>query len=523
MPGIGTGLFSYSGSGGLIGGGASTLGVSLAANASGGLVAGGQVSISGMVYGYNGSGGITATGSGSAAIGIVYPGSGGLTGTGTSASAIGFPVTGSGGLIGGGSGNSILGFNAAASSGGLIVSGSQTPVLGFPILGSGGLITGGVATLAATYSITAIAGAGILARGTAGSSRAASVGFISVGAAQPGSATGTSLGCFSIGAVQPVITFYAGSGGLVGTGSASSVISLAYSGSGGLIGGGTATGQASYTLSATGGLIAGGSGGLQEVYSYTPAGGIVTGGSSGAGVQGFRPNASTGGIVAGGASTLLPAFGCVVSTGGIVAGGLSSQAFVDLSPGYHVWQAASDGSPIDYTATPILVRGLTWTSTSLPNSSTTRFGVRAYDPGTGYDDNNVDATVIVTLDGSGIDISFLPPAPTALSATPGPAGSMILRWTLMTAPGSTNAPTSFSVFKSTGSTLSYGTPSATISYVPGMTSYTATLTGLTNATLYSFGVRSVNAVGTEQNTAAVTATASTTGPSPITTLTGTAL
>ena len=351
-----------------------------------------------------------------------------------------------------------------------------------------------------------------------------SLGYLSIGAVQPGTSTGTSTGFVSIGAVQPAIFGATGSGGLIGGGTATVAASLTISSTGGLVGGGSATGQPRFTPAPAGGLIAGGSGGLQGVYSYTPAGGIVTGGSSGAGVPGFRPITGTGSLIGSGSATLLPKFGYVVSTGGIVAGGAASQAFTDLSPGYHVWQGAPDGSPIDYTATPILVRALSWTSDMLPNSSTTRFAVRAYDPATGYDDGNLDATVIVTLDNAGHDITDIPLAPTALSASPGPAGAATARWAYLTPPGATKAPTTFLVWLTRGNSVDYTvSPAATVTYVPGLAHYAASLAGLSDGVLYSVGVRATNATGAEANTLSATVTGSTTGPNPPDDLTGVGL
>jgi len=189
---------------------------------------------------------------------------------------------------------------------------------------------------------------------------------------------------------------------------------------------------------------------------------------------------------------------------------------------YRIYAGNTSGGPVDYTTVLASTVATSWTSAALAPGTSQRFAVRVYDPATGYDDGNVDAVITITLDSSGCDISSLPNAPTALTASPGPSGTLVLRWAVLTPPGSTNAPSGFYAYLGTGS-LSYGTPAATVPYVSGLTLYTATLSGLTDGTTYTIGVRAFNAIGSEANTATTTATASTTGPLPISSLTGVAL
>lgn len=514
-----TAVFSYTPSGGLTGGGTSSASLSQSVTAFGGIVAGGQVAISGLAYSAIASGGITASGSSSNAIALAFTSTdGSLIASGASGYSLGFSLTPSGGLTASGLATSGLGF-PVAGSGGIVASGSQKASQGFLATPSGGITGSGAASLAASFSVAAVAGLGLQARGT-GTKPNASASFVSIGAVQPGSTTGTSKGFVSIGAVQPIIFGATASGGITASGSGSAVIAFAIASTGGIVASGSATSTFAYAWQVTGGITASGSSSGLQAIQLTASGGLVASGSQ-TPLQSFSILPS-GGIVASGSQVPGVQFNSL-PTGGIVASGAASSTFTDLSPYFEVWQGLPDGSPIDYTSTPTAtLRGLTWTSSTLAAPSSNRFAVRAYDPATGYDDGNLDATVIVTLDSLGRDITSLPNAPTALTASPGPSGTLVLRWASITPPGSTNAPSGFYAYLGTGS-LTYGTPAATVPYVPGLTLYTATLSGLSDGTTYTIGVRAYNAVGTENNTATTTATASTIGPLPISSLTGIAL
>ncbi len=389
--------------------------------------------------------------------------------------------SGSGGLLAGGAGTGSVG-DSVFSSGGLAAGGTGINSQGFLASSSGGLNGGGVGSLSASFSVPTATSAGLRAGGIAKTSHPVVTGYLSIGAVQPGSQAKANTGYPSMGAVQPAIFWTGSSGRLFTGGSTTAWLGFNQTATGGLIASGIANRSQGFIHAGTGGLTASGSAGMQAVYAMGTAGGLI-------------------------------------------ASGQANSIFRDLTLVYLVWQGASDGSPIDYTTAPVArTHTLTWTSSPLAATTTTRFGVRTLDPLTGYDDGNVDATVTVTLDASGTDITALPLPPAALTAVPGAAGTSTVRWTYLVPPGCQTTPTAFLVWLTAGTRVNYNVePAATVVFVPGQSVYSAQLTGLLDGTTYSVGVRASNSVGIETNVQMVTVVGSCTGPLPVITLTGVAI
>jgi hypothetical protein len=181
---------------------------------------------------------------------------------------------------------------------------------------------------------------------------------------------------------------------------------------------------------------------------------------------------------------------------------------------YDVFAGNSAGGPIDYTTPVATTSSLSATLSALALNSSTWFGVRARDTVSGYSDLNTDAQVMIAIDGAGNDVSARPNAPETLKATPKANGAILVEWAY---PYPLKTPTGFRVYKGTDGTVSYGSPAATVPYSGRYGS--ALLTGLTGGTAYSIGVRSYSAAGEDPNTASVTATADTTPPGNVVSLT----
>ena len=304
--------------------------------------------------------------------------------------------------------------------------------------------------------------------------------YLTPGPFQPGSSTDSRTTYRAPGPLQPQLS-----------------VSFNVTGSGGLTLGGSATASLAYSVTASGGLTLGGSATTNNGFNVTGSGGLTLSGS-GSSSAAYRINGS----------------------GGLTLGGTATTTFSDLSPIYWVWQGDSSGSPIDYTATPTATtHNLTWTSSALASSTITRFAVRVYDPATNLDDGNVDAQVRVTLNSAGLDVSNTPPAPTSLTALATSSGTAAVKWAYLNPPGSTNAPSTFAVYLTAGTTVNFAsTPAATVNYLTGVNLYQATLSGLTDGSTYAIAVRATNASGTDTNTNTVTIVGSTSGPSPVDTL-----
>ena len=304
--------------------------------------------------------------------------------------------------------------------------------------------------------------------------------YLTPGPFQPGSSTDSRTTYRAPGPLQPQLS-----------------VSFNVTGSGGLTLGGSATASLAYSVTASGGLTLGGSATTNNGFNVTGSGGLTLSGS-GSSSAAYRINGS----------------------GGLTLGGTATTTFSDLSPIYWVWQGDSSGSPIDYTATPTATtHNLTWTSSALASSTITRFAVRVYDPATNLDDGNVDAQVRVTLNSAGLDVSNTPNAPTSLTALATSSGTAAVKWAYLNPPGSTNAPSTFAVYLTAGTTVNFAsTPAATVNYLTGVNLYQATLSGLTDGSTYAIAVRATNASGTDTNTNTVTIVGSTSGPSPVDTL-----
>lgn len=190
-----------------------------------------------------------------------------------------------------------------------------------------------------------------------------------------------------------------------------------------------------------------------------------------------------------------------------------------MPPTYNVYKGNSSGGPVDYSTLVANVSGLTWTGTALGDSTQTNFAVRATEGG--LEEQNTDATVLISLGASGQDLSGLPQAPIALRVVATAGGTALVEWSYPYVGGSGLPPTGFHVYVSPSPTLYYGVAYATVSAVGRGTSYHVTIPSLSNATTYVVGVRSYNAHGEEANTVTVAVTGDTVPPTSVANLTAT--
>jgi hypothetical protein len=187
---------------------------------------------------------------------------------------------------------------------------------------------------------------------------------------------------------------------------------------------------------------------------------------------------------------------------------------------YLVYASPSAGQPIDYTTPIAMTAGTTWTSSVLAVPGTWGLAVRAEN--TNGIEQNIDCAVYVTLDADGNDITNTPLAPVGLRAVPLKGGRYRVLWTASPAPAA-RAATSFNIYVGTGGTPNYAVPSATVQANTAiMGSYSYVLNGSDGAT-YTVGVRARNRTGEEKNTATVTVTADSAGPSPVLSLSSTTI
>jgi len=192
-----------------------------------------------------------------------------------------------------------------------------------------------------------------------------------------------------------------------------------------------------------------------------------------------------------------------------------------MSISYNIYVNDGAGGPVDYTTIHDTASGLTWESAALAYPGVWKFAVRAVDSVEG-EEKNIDALVKFQLDASGVDISAMPDAPVAISGHARANGAISIDWAYKLT-DMAKKPTGFHVYQGTGGTPSYGSPVATVAWNSSQQFYTTTITGLTDGTAYTFGVRAYNATGEETNTKTTTVTADASGPPNIFNLAGSAV
>jgi hypothetical protein len=219
---------------------------------------------------------------------------------------------------------------------------------------------------------------------------------------------------------------------------------------------------------------------------------------------------SPGGCSLGG-SGILPSTFHYDGTGGVsLAGRGTSDALF-----YHVYGNLGQGGQIDYTTPIALVAGHTWTSTTVTVPGQYKLGVRAFDPITGLEDQNIDAAIDLVIDAQGNDVTDVPPSPVGLRAFPVAGGKLRVEWTCPC--GSTwRQPTGFHVYLSSGSSLDYSQPASTVLWSSSRSgSFSSDVSSLRDGMVYTVAVRSFNAVGEEPNKIALIVTADSTPPTAV--------
>lgn len=165
-----------------------------------------------------------------------------------------------------------------------------------------------------------------------------------------------------------------------------------------------------------------------------------------------------------------------------------------MSTQYRIFSNDFAGGPVDYSTPLATVSGSPYSTAAIPTGSDVTFAIRTYDSVSGLDDGNVDAVVRIVTNGSGADKTAVPAMPSTISATARAGGECRVDWVFVRGVGPAE-PTDFDVFITAGTSVTYGTPATTVSYVNGRSIYTANLTGLTHGTAYKIGVRPKNATG----------------------------
>jgi hypothetical protein len=167
-----------------------------------------------------------------------------------------------------------------------------------------------------------------------------------------------------------------------------------------------------------------------------------------------------------------------------------------MSISYNVYKNDGAGGPVDYSTVMANTSSLSYSPSALDLGSDNLFAVRALDSVTGLADMNVDAVVRIVVDAAGADVTNRPPPSANVASVARAGGKALVTWTYnrLAAGG---IPTGFKIWLTAGSSVNYGTsPAVTIPYTDEPAGiFTATLSGLTDGTTYSIGVRTYTATG----------------------------
>ena len=192
-----------------------------------------------------------------------------------------------------------------------------------------------------------------------------------------------------------------------------------------------------------------------------------------------------------------------------------------MSTEFHVYSNTGAGDPIDYASAVATTATLAYTTSALSFPGTWSFGVRAFDTVSGLEEQNLDCALTIVLDASGNDITNRPGPPLGLRAFALAGGSVRAEWFYPPTSGP-RTPTGFHVYSGVGP-LSYSTPTATVLFSQGIAnSYVTNMSGFTDRTTYTIGVRAFNATAEEMNTNTAAVMAIATGPAPVDGLVGVA-
>jgi hypothetical protein len=246
----------------------------------------------------------------------------------------------------------------------------------------------------------------------------------------------------------------------------------------------------------------------------------ITLGNTAAAASGFFRNVAHAGVTLGG--TVAVAHAAMTSIGSAAVGLRGIFPLAGNQPVYYlIYQSDAAGQPIDYDHPAGSTGLLSWTSGNL-SPGTWMFGVRAADAA-GIELNLACSTTVI-VSATGADVTNMPVAPAGLRGHAIAGGSVVVEWAAGTNSVAAKNPAGFRVYKGTGGAVDYGTVSATVAANTSIGgAYQTTLSGLTDGTTYSIGVRAYNATGEETNTTTISVTADASGPLPVTGLSGAAV
>lgn len=159
---------------------------------------------------------------------------------------------------------------------------------------------------------------------------------------------------------------------------------------------------------------------------------------------------------------------------------------------YNIYANDGNGGEVDYLTPIATTSNLSYTVGPLALPSDNTFAVRAFDTVSGIEEANTDARVRIIIDADGNDVTARPNAVVGLSTVATSGQTCWVSWGYDST-GQGGAPTLFKVTLTAGTTPSLANPVASVAYLPGISGYGCSLTGLAGNTPYTIAVQAVGA------------------------------
>lgn len=186
---------------------------------------------------------------------------------------------------------------------------------------------------------------------------------------------------------------------------------------------------------------------------------------------------------------------------------------------YHIYGNSGTGGAVDHSTILATVTGTSWESPALALGSRWTFAVRAFDEASGLEESNIDASVSIVIDGSGLDVTDLPGPPQAVTARATSSGIARIDWAYPAPRSRAKRPMGFHLYRG-APTPDFSEVAATVVYRDAP-SFAAAISGLEGGVTYQVAVRAFNSTGEEANPLTASVTAKESGPSAVDDLTST--
>ena len=157
---------------------------------------------------------------------------------------------------------------------------------------------------------------------------------------------------------------------------------------------------------------------------------------------------------------------------------------------YNIYANDGQGGLVNYLTPVASTSSTTQVVGPLAAPSDNSFAVRSFDTASGIEEANTDARVRIVIDPAGNDVTARPNPVVGLSATPTAGATCWVSWAYVSK-GQGGPPSGFNVSLTAGSLPQTANPAATVAYLPGVSGYGCSLSGMVGNTLYTITVQAI--------------------------------